>query len=124
MSCIWSSRSRTGFLLFHQLAPAEPVTATDDAMQPSTFASLLAESETQLVVLATCHSLNLAVEVATVANMAATDGVIGPQAASDWADSFYGLLVGDKSVYEAFDLMSMQGTKSMIDVRHHDVKFL
>ena len=114
----------TGFLLFHQLAPAEPVTATDDAMQPSTFASLLAESETQLVVLATSHSLNLAVEVATVANMAATDGIISPQAASDWADSFYGLLVGDKSVYEAFDLMAMQGTRSMIDVRHHDVKFL
>ena len=114
----------TGFLLFHQLAPAEPVAATDDAMQPSTFAALLVESETQLVVLASCHSLNLAVEVATVANMAATDGIISPQAASDWADSFYGLLVAGTSVYTAFDLMRMQGTKSMIDVRHHDVKFL
>ena len=62
--------------------------------------------------------------MATVANMAATDGIISPQAASDWADSFYGLLVGGTSVYEAFDLMRMQGTRSMIDVRHHDVKFL
>jgi TIR domain len=114
----------TGFLLFHQFAPAEPGTPTDDAMQPSTFASLLAESETQLVVLASCHSLNLAVEAATVANMAATDGIISPQAVSDWADSFYALLVGGTSVCQAFDLMRMQGTRSMVDVRHHDVKFL
>ena len=94
-----------------------------DVMAPDAFAALLGESKTHLVVLATCKALLLAVEVATVANMAASDQDISGQEAANWEECFYGLLVKGKSLYKAFDLVRVQRTTPIRAVRHHDVTF-
>ena len=55
-------------------------------MLPHSLAALLEESKTRLVVLATCKALLLAVEVATVANVAASDQDISGEEAANWED--------------------------------------
>lgn len=114
----------SGSLLFDPVDPATRMPRPDaDTMTPNAFAALLGESKTQLVVLATCKALLLAVEVATVANMAASDQDISGQEAADWEECFYGLLVKGKSVYKAFDLVRVQRKTPIRAVRHHDVMF-
>jgi hypothetical protein len=51
----------------------KPATSPADTMSSRGFAELLLESQTRLVVLATCRALLTAVQVARVANMAASD---------------------------------------------------
>jgi hypothetical protein len=92
-------------------------------MSAASFAELLVESQTRLVVLATCNALLLGVEVAHVANMAASDASITGQEAADWAEIFYGLVANGNSVHRAFEI-----TRSQIDVpiraiRHYNVAF-
>ena len=114
----------TGSLIFDPVDPETLVPANGaDIMAPVAFASLLVESKTQLVVLATCKALLLAVEVATVANMAASDQDITGQEAADWAECFYGLLTKGKSVFKSFDLVKTQRKSSIRAVRHQDVLF-
>ncbi len=68
----------TGDLIFSPIDPRthKPSTPKPDRMSPTSFSNLLTESQTRLVVLATCKALLLAVEVAHVANMAASDAII------------------------------------------------
>ena len=114
----------SGSLIFDPIDPATRMPSSDaDLMTPNAFAALLGESKTQLVVLATCKALLLAVEVATVANMAASDQDISGQEAADWEECFYGLLVKGKSLYKAFDLVRVQRNTPIRAVRHHDVMF-
>lgn len=94
-----------------------------DMMGPEAFATLLVESKTHLVVVATCKALLLAVVVATVANMAASDEYLKVDEAVDWEERFYGLLATGKSVHKAFDLMRAQSKTAIRDVRHQDVIF-
>lgn len=114
----------TGSLIFDPVDPATHLPAPGaDMMEPSAFAALLVESKTSLVVLATCKALLLAVEVATVANMAASDQDITGQEAADWEECFYGLLLKGKSVYKAFELVKGQRKTPIRAVRHQDVRF-
>jgi TIR domain-containing protein len=102
----------------------KPSTEELDLMSPTAFAALLGESKTKLVVLATCKALLLAVEVSNVANMAASDTEISGKEASAWAEYFYELLVGGKSVFKAFDITKSQMKNSCIKgVRFKDVCF-
>lgn len=100
-----------------------PTTSKVDRMSAASFASLLGESKTRLVVMATCKALLLAVEVHTVANMAASDAEITGAEAAEWADSFYGFLASGKSVHKAFALTKEQIGGSMRPVLHRDVCF-
>jgi hypothetical protein len=75
------------------------------------------------VVLATCNALLLAVEVAHVAKMAASDQYVTGQQAAGWAEHFYGLLENGRSLYKAFDLIREQLTTPIRAIRHHDVSF-
>jgi hypothetical protein len=114
--------SATGQLIF------DPVTDKTDTsslstMSPAAFASLLRESRTQLVVLATCNALLLAVEVAPVANMAASDQDIVGKDAEEWADCFYGLLAQGRSVFNAFDITRQQMNAPIRAIRQKDVVF-
>ncbi len=114
----------SGSLIFDPIDPTTRMPASDaDVMAPGAFAALLGESKTQLVVLATCKALLLAVEVATVANMAASDQDISGREAADWEECFYGLLVKGKSLYKAFDLVRVQRKTPIRAVRHHDMLF-
>jgi TIR domain len=113
----------TGSLLFDACGPQEDVAPGNDVMTSEGFASLLTESATRLVVLATCKALLLAVDVARVANMAASDEDIHAAQAVDWADHFYGLLAKGKSVHKAFDLMRSQDKLAIRAVYQEDVKF-
>jgi hypothetical protein len=114
-----------GDLLFSpiDLNTMEPVTARPDKMSAAGFARLLPESQTRLVVLATCKALLLAVEVATAANMAASDADITGEAAAKWAECFYGLLRQGRSVFTAFDLTRSQIDVPIRTIRQHDVMF-
>jgi TIR domain len=94
-----------------------------DHMLPPSFATLLVEAQTRLVVLATCKALLLAVEVATVANMAASDQDITGEEAADWEDCFYRLLVRGSSVHKAFEITKQQREAPIRAVRHKDVIF-
>jgi hypothetical protein len=82
----------TGAVLFDQVDAKHLPSESGDSMSPASFAALLVESQTRLVVLATCKALLLGVEVATVANMAASDQDITGQDAAEWEDCFYRLL--------------------------------
>jgi hypothetical protein len=114
----------SGALIFD---PIDQVTHQPDAgadlMMPPSFAALLVESQTRLVVLATCKALLLAVEVATVANMAASDqDITGPEAA-DWEECFYRLIVQGRSVYKAFEITRQQRKAPIRAIRYKDVTF-
>jgi hypothetical protein len=114
----------SGDLIFGAVDPdtRQPVPGAD-VMPPPGFASLLVESQTSLVVLATCKALLLAVEVATVANMAASDQDITGQEAADWENCFYRLLSQGQSIYKAFELARQQRKTSIRAVRHKDLCF-
>ena len=79
--------------------------------------------QTRLVVLATCKALLLAVEVASVANMAASDQDIYGKDAANWADCFYRLLVQGKSIHKAFEITRQFDHTPIRAVRQKDVVF-
>ena len=116
---------RSGDIIFSPVdfSTLTPATPAPEKLSPSGFADLLVESQTRLVVLATCDALLLAVEVAGIANMAASDTTILPDAAVEWEECFYGLLRQGKSVFKAFDLAKSQTSAPMRHIRHRDVVF-
>jgi len=101
----------------------KPTTARPDKLSAEAFADLLIEAQTSLVVLATCKAMLLAVEVAHVANMAASDAVITGEAAAEWEECFYGFLAQGKSLYKAFDLTRSQVATPIRPIRHKDIAF-
>ena len=114
----------SGAIIFDPVDPqTNEASAGSDQMMPASFAALLAESKTRLVVLATCKALLLAVEVATVANMAASDQDITGKEAADWEDVFYRLIAQGKPVFKAFDLTRQQRATPIRAVRQKDLVF-
>jgi hypothetical protein len=115
----------TGDLIFSPVDSTtyKPATPNPELMSSGSFADLLLESQTKLVVLATCKALLLAVEVAHVANMAASDTEITGEEAAEWEACFYGLLAQGKSLYKAFDITKSQMTAPIRAIRHKDVAF-
>lgn len=127
------------FDIVHLVTPVDPITgalifspvddwthlpaAGADQMSAASFAALLTESKTRLVVLATCKALLLAVEVATVANMAASDQDITGKEAADWEGFFYKLLAQGKPLYKAFEMTRLQRSTPIRAVRHKDIIF-
>ena len=100
-----------------------PASGDVERLSPSGLAALLTESQSRLVVLATCKALLLAVDVAHVANMAAADDIISGEAAAEWSDCFYRLLKQGKSVFKAMDLTRSQVDVPIRGIRHRDVVF-
>jgi hypothetical protein len=94
-----------------------------DRMTAGAFADLLRESETRLVVLATCKALLLAVDVSDVATMAASDAIISGTEAAEWAESFYGLLAQGMPVFKAYEITRKQVSAPIRLVRKRDVTF-
>jgi len=116
----------TGDLIFSPVDSTinKLATPNPELMSPKSFADLLLESQTTLVVLATCRALLLAVEVSHVANMAATDAEITGKEAAEWGECFYDLLAQGKSLYKAFDLTKSQMTVPIRSIQHRDVAFI
>jgi hypothetical protein len=108
-----------GDLIFSptDFATYKPATPRADTMPAEGFADLLLESKTRLVVLATCKALLTAVEVARVANMAASNADISGEEAADWEESFYRLLAQGKPLFKAFDLSKSQSKTPMKSIR-------
>lgn len=100
-----------------------PATSAVDKMPAAGFAALLTESNTRLVVLATCNALLLGVEVAHAANMAASDATITGEQAAEWEECFYGLLAEGKSLFKAFELTKLQSSTPIRAIRNKDVIF-
>lgn len=115
----------TGDLVFSpiDMETLEPATADVEKLPPASFAALLVESRSRLVVLSTCNALLLGVEVAHVANMAATEVEIKVEAATEWADCFYGLLVQGRSIFNAFDITRSQVDAPIRAIRQRDAVF-
>jgi hypothetical protein len=116
---------KTGDLIFSPVDPmtCKPATPSPELMSPGGFANLLIESQTRLVVLATCNALLLAVEVAHVTNMAASEAKITGEQAAEWGECFSGLLAQGKSLHKAFDLTKSQMSAPIRAIRHRDVAF-
>jgi hypothetical protein len=105
---------RSGELIFSEvdIQTNLPRTGQVESLPVSAFVSLLGESQTRLVVIATCRvPLVVAQEVQKVAHMAASDDDITGEQAKAWAECFYDLLARGRSVHKAFEL-----TKSQVDV--------
>ena len=115
----------TGDMIFSPVEASSPQhwSAGADSLSARGFADLLAESQTRLVVLATCDALLLAVEVSGTANMAASNAEISPDEAIEWEETFYGLLSEGKSVFKSFDLTRSQSKAPIRHIRHRDVVF-
>lgn len=101
----------------------KPATVSVDKLSAAGFAALLTESNTKLVVLATCNALLLGVEVAHAANMAASDATITGEQAAEWEECFYGLLAEGKSLFKAFELTKSQSSTPIRAIRNKDVIF-
>jgi hypothetical protein len=114
---------RTGQLIFdpvnHQVIDIEKAAT----MSSTAFAGLLQESQTRLVVLATCRALLLAVAVSRYANMAASDQEITGDEAAAWEECFYRLLAQGKSVFKAFDITQQQMATPIRPIHRKDVVF-
>lgn len=115
----------SGALIFSPLEAAgrPAATAPPETLSAQGFAALLSESGTSLVVLATCRALLLGVEVAHVANMAASDAEITGEAAAEWEECFYGLLADGMPLYKAFELTRAQLDTPIRPIRHADLAF-
>jgi TIR domain len=113
-----------GDLIFDPVDPAtgEPDHGAD-VMSPPALSTLLQDSQTRLVVLATCQALLLAVELAPLVNMAASDQDISGEDAAEWEECFYRLLAQGKSVHKAFDLTRQQRKTPIRAIRQKDVVF-
>jgi hypothetical protein len=101
----------------------KPTTDSPETLSAEAFASLLLESQTKLVVLATCNALLLGVEVAHITNMAASDTIISAKAAEEWEECFYSLLAEGKSLFKAFELTKLQSEAPIRTIRNRDVIF-
>jgi len=114
-----------GDLIFSPIDPAthKSVTTKVDKMSADGFAALIGESQTRLVFLATCNALFLAVEVARVANMIATNKEITGEAAAEWEECFYDLLAKGCSLYKAYDLTKLQISTPMRLIHLKDIAF-
>lgn len=114
-----------GDLLFSPIdfTTYKAATHSPDTMSAEGFAALLLESKTQLVVLATCKALLLAVQVAHVANMAASDAEITGTEAAEWEECFYTLLARGMPLFRAFDITKSQSKTPIRPVRKKDVAF-
>lgn len=114
-----------GDLLFSQIDSAthKPIPTKVDKMSAGGFTTLVVESQTRLVVLATCNALALAVEVAGVANMIATNREITGEVAAEWEDFFYDLLAKGRSLYKAYELAKSNSNAPMRLIRLKDVAF-
>ncbi len=117
----------TGDLVFSEMDDLreKPIAFGKELMSADGFAGLLQESNTKLVVLATCNALLLAVEVARFANMAASEANITGLQAEEWADCFYGLLADGKTLYKAFEITRTQLENIPIRaIRHRNMTFV
>jgi hypothetical protein len=115
----------TGALIFSEVDSMTnvPLAGDVDSMSASSFSKLLEETGARLVVLATCRALLLAVEVAPVANMAASDADITGEQAKEWSDCFYTLLAQGRSLHKSFELTRGQVEVPMRAIRQKDVAF-
>lgn len=117
--------SDNGDLIFGPMSSATHKSVADkvDKMPAAGFADLIVESQTRLVVLATCNALALAVEVAGAANMIATNKDITGYMAAEWADCFYDLLAKGRPLYRAYELSKSNSTVPLRIIRLKDVAF-
>jgi hypothetical protein len=116
---------RDGSIIFSPIDvdTLEPTTSPAETMAPDDFAKLLQRTQASLVVLATCNALLLAVEVAHVANMAASDKIITGREAAAWEDVFYSSLAQGRSLFESFDVARLAVAVPIRPIRFEDVCF-
>jgi hypothetical protein len=110
--------SENGDLRF---SPANADPKDMDKMSATRFADRLRDSQTRLVVLATCSSFYLGYEVAHVANIIATTTVVSGKEVAKWGRSFYRFLAQGESLYKAYDLADENSLMKLI--RQKDVAF-
>jgi hypothetical protein len=115
----------TGAMVFSPVDAATniPVDVDPEVVPPDRLSRLLVESQTRLLVFATCRALLPAVELATVANIVATEQDVTGEQTAAWAECFFGLLAKGRSVYKAFELTRMQVDTPMRLVRQADMAF-
>lgn len=78
--------------------------AENDRLSATGFARLIEETATNLVVLATCNSLLLAVEVCKHSNMIASETVITGNQVESWASYFYNFLSKGRSLMNSYEI--------------------
>lgn len=115
----------TGAMVFSPVNSATnmPLDADPEVVTPDRLSRLLVESQTRLLVFATCRALLPAVELATVANIVATEQDVTGEQTATWAECFFGLLAKGRSVYKAFELTRAVVDSPMRLVRQADMAF-
>ena len=116
---------RKGDLVFDPLGPGGPARSPLDLLSSRGLANQLRRAGTQLVFLATCEALFLAVDVARVTNMIATNTEIHFEDVARWADCFYSYLAAGTPLFEAADSAIQEADNVALRlIPHHDFALL
>jgi hypothetical protein len=102
---------------------SKPFPGKVDKMSPDGFAALVGESKTRLTFMATCNALFLAVEVARVTNIIATNKEITGDEASEWGEWFYDLLARGYPLSKAYEITRTNSKIPMRLIALKDVAF-
>lgn len=114
----------TGDFVFDEIdIQSQRATADADKMSPQQLARLLEFSKTSLVVLATCESLSLAVELARVTNVVAARHNIDVPVLLDWEKRFYRLLAQGQPISTASEIAKSASGAPVSDLLRSDVSF-
>lgn len=115
----------TGALIFSPVDTATniPLDAEPEHVAPDRLSQLLVESKTRLVVFATCHAAWPAVELASVANVVATEQEVNGQQTAEWAECYFTHLANGQSLFRSFELARKQVDTPLRMVRQSDAVF-
>lgn len=100
------------------------VFAPDDTMSSEGFAALLDECKAQLVVLASCDSIDLAARVSRRTNIIAATTNMTTNDFAQWAECFYRLLFRGQPLSRAFEIARATINAPMVLLMKHDLSFL
>ena len=116
------------FDVIHLLAYIEPsngnlVFSEDDSLTYEAFAQLIEICQAQLVVLASCDSIDLAARVSRTTNIIAATTVLQTNDFIKWAELFYQLLAQGHSLARAYDIATVTAIAPMVLLMKQDMTF-
>ncbi len=119
---------RKKFDVIHLLAYIEPsnsnlVFSEGDSLTYEAFAQLIKICQAQLVVLASCDSIDLAARVSRTTNIIAATTIMQTNDFIKWAELFYQLLAQGHSLARAYDIATVTAIAPMVLLMKQDMTF-
>jgi hypothetical protein len=114
--------------IIHLLAYVEPgsgniIFSENDSLTSLGFSKLVEISKAQLVVLATCDSIDLAARVARTTNIVGSTTIMQTKDFINWANSFYRLLSRNYALSQAYDTAASTNHAPVVLLMKQDIMF-